>query len=361
MNVTGYEIYQYRLPLRQPFMVFNQPVAFREGLIIRLLTAEGFCGVGEAAPLPGLSEETFKKTIFQLKNLRARLLNFPIPSDVKEYQKTFSKEPWINHCASVRFAIEMAALHLMSQINKQVPAEFLKCPPISNVLVAGLLQGTPDEIKSQANRLLNEGFNVFKLKIGSRNIPLDVKKVQLVRELIGSTRKLRLDANQAWSMVEAVAFCQNAGLEGIEFIEEPLKETSGLEQFICQTGCPVALDESIQKQDPEKFIFPDGVKFIVVKPTIVGGIVKTFQWIARALKEKKGVVISSVFESGVAGRMLANLASFSPLAAGLGTQEWLAQDLLEPLHKKDSNFILRASLQFSWEDIDTRQLTAISF
>ena len=57
--------------------------------------------------------------------------------------------------------------------------------------------------------------------------------------------------------------------------------------------------------------------------------------------------------------MLANLAAFSPLAAGLGTQEWLAQDLLEPLRKKDSPVIAKSSLQFSWEDLDTRLLTLI--
>ena len=359
LNLTGFEIYQYRLPLQQPFVVLNQPVAFREGLIVRLLTAEGFCGVGEAAPLPGLSGETLKKAIFQLKNLRALLLSTPVPSDIKEYQKTFSKEPWIDHCASVRFAIETAVLHLMSQVKKQVPAEVLGCPSIGSIPVAGLLQGAPDEIKFQTDNLLSQGFNVFKLKIGSRNIPLDVKKVQLVRELIGSTRKLRLDANQAWNMVEAVAFCQNAGLEGIEFIEEPLKDPSGLEQFIRQTGFPVALDESIQREGSEKFIFPHGAEFVVVKPTIVGGVVKAFEWINRALKEKKGVVLSSVFESGVAGRMLANLAAFSPLAAGLGTQEWLAQDLLGPLRKKDSPVIAKSSLQFSWEDLDTRLLTLI--
>jgi O-succinylbenzoate synthase len=356
LNLTGFEIYQDRLPLQQPFIVLDQPVTFREGLIVRLLTAEGFCGVGEAAPLPGLSEETLKKAIFQLKDLRALLLSTPIPSDIKEYKKTFSKEPWVDYCASVRFAIEMAVLHIMSQVNKQFSAEVLGCPSIVNIPVAGLLQGTPDEIKSQVNELLNQGFNVFKLKIGSRNIPLDVKKVQLVRELIGSTRKLRLDANRAWNMVEAVAFCQNSGMDGIEFIEEPLKNSFQLEQFFRQTGFPVALDESIPKEDPAKFIFSDGVEFIVIKPTIVGGVLKALEWINRALKEKKGVVISSVFESGIASRMLANLAVFSPLAAGLGTQEWLAQDLIGPL---GSPIIAKASLRFSWEDIDTHLLTLI--
>ena len=359
LNFNGFEIFEYRLPFERPFVVCDQLLATREGLILRLLSEDGLCGVGEVAPLPGLSEESLKKSLFQLRSLRQQLFSVRVPENLTEFKEMFTRDPFNCLCPSVRFGVEMAVLYLMAHAHKVLPAEILGCASISDIPVAGLVQGTPVEIKSQVGRLIDQGFTVFKLKVGSKNIPLDVKKVHLVRELIGPDRKFRLDANRAWSLLEAVAFCRNAGREGIEFIEEPLKDICELANFIREVAFPVALDESLDHCDPEKFVFTPGVEFIVIKPTIVGGIIKVLEWITRAQKDHKGIIISSVFESGVAGRMLANLAAFSPLAAGLGTDSWLAQDLLSPLRANGCDQISKKSLQFHWEDINMNALTPV--
>lgn len=350
LNISGSEIFQYRLSLKRPFSVLDQPLKVREGLILRLVTDGGLSGVGEAAPLPGISQETLKKAAFQLNSLRQDLLGREVPVDLAGMRSFFDPKIFEGICSSARFGVESALVHVMAQRTGCVPAKILGCSEIKDIAVAGLVQGTLEEIKTQTRRLLDDGFTVFKLKVGNKNIPLDVQKLELLREILGPQRKIRLDANCAWSLTEAVAFAKNAGHDSIEFIEEPLKNISDLSVFIRETGFPLALDESLLDV-PNDFVWPGGVVCFVIKPTIVGGILETLDWIAKARKEGRGIVISSVFESGIAGRMLANLAAFSPLAAGLGTGDWLAEDLLPAMRSGGHAVVRKGSLRFGWDDI----------
>lgn len=337
----------------------NGSVSSREGAIIRLTSSEGLSGVGDVAPLPGISAEPFKKALFQLKSLRVKPSQIPVPAQIDEFQNFFEREPFVSLSPSVRFGLETAVIHMMAQARRCLPADVLGISPAGDIPVAGLLQGTPDEIGAQAEGLLRDGFRVFKLKIGNKNIPLDVKKVQLIRQLIGPETTLRLDANRAWSLEEATAFCRGAGVENIEFIEEPLRDSLELDAFGRVTQWPVALDETLWNFAPEAFVFPSSISAIVIKPTLVGGICRALRWIARAKKENKGVVISSAFESGVGSRMLANLAAFSPSAAGLGTEEWFAEDLLPAARAAGRNVIPVKSLLFNWSEIDKQKLIPV--
>lgn len=350
LNISGFEIFEYRLSLKRPFSVLDQPLNSREGSVLRLVTDGGLSGVGEAAPLPGLSQETLKKAVFELNSLRQDILGREVPPDLADMRSFFERSVFKDVCPSVRFAVESAVVDVMAQRAGCVPAEILGCSEIKDIAVAGLVQGTLEEIKTQTCGLLDDGFNVFKLKVGNRNIPLDVQKLELLRKIIGPRRKIRLDANRVWSLTEAVAFAKNAGHDSIEFIEEPLKNISDLSVFIRETGFPVALDESLLNV-PNDLVWPEGVVCFVIKPTIVGGILKTLDWITKAGKEGRSIVISSVFESGIAGRMLANLAAFSPMAAGLGTEDWLAEDLLPALRTSSCCVIQKGSLRFGWNDI----------
>jgi o-succinylbenzoate synthase len=359
LNVTAFEIFEYSLPLRRSFSVSNVPVSSREGAIVRLTSAEGLCGVGEVAPLPGLSAEPLKKALFQLKSLRRMPSEISIPAQLSEFQNIFEREPFVSLSPSVRFGLETAVIHMMAQARRCLPAEILGITPAGDIPVAGLLQGTPDDIGIQAETLLREGFRVFKLKIGSKNIPLDVKKVQLVRQLIGPEKKLRLDVNRTWSLEEATAFCRSAGTANIEFIEEPLKDAADLDAFGRETRWPVALDETLWNFAPEAFVFPAGVAAIVIKPAVVGGICRAMRWIARAQKENKDIIISSSFESGVGARMLANLAAFSPSAAGLGTEDWFAEDLLPALRAGGRSVIPVKSLMVHWSEVDVQKLIPV--
>jgi o-succinylbenzoate synthase len=206
------------------------------------------------------------------------------------------------------------------------------------VATAALLQGTCDEVLIDAKRFSAAGYKIFKLKVGDRNIPLDVKKVQDLRAIIGADSQLRLDGNRIWSLKEALIFAQLTGSRQIEFIEEPLSEMSRIEEFYRATHMPVALDETLgvlrcgitaPGRCSPTLANQDAVKAYVIKPMILGGIVAALDWIAEAKSTGKKAIISSAFESPVGLRTLANLASLTGQTAGLGTERWFKG--IEPL------------------------------
>jgi O-succinylbenzoate synthase len=359
LTITALENYQYTLALNMPFTVDGQPFSHREGLIVRLVMDDGTCGVGEVAPLPGYSRENMKKAIYQLKQAGNFLVGSAVAKHVDDLRKYFQDGFFQSQCPSVRFGIEMAVLQWLSVLNQKNPSHLLGCESNRDISCAGLLQGTLEEITSQTAEYLSRGCRTFKLKVGSKNIPLDVKKLQLVRGQIQPGMKIRLDVNQSWSLAEAMAFVLSSGKDNIEFIEEPLKSTEDLAEFMGKTGWAVALDEAIQGQDPDTFVIPPGVDVLVLKPMVLGGIMETLRWITMARKEGRQCVISSCFESGVGARMLANLAQWTVLDAGLGTSGWFKEDLLEPLTQDASCSVSAKQLSFRWEDLNHRKLTRI--
>jgi len=68
--ITGFEIYKYRLPLNIPIPLASKLLLFREGLIIQIFNEKGVFGLGDIAPLPGLSRETLAQAQKQILTLK---------------------------------------------------------------------------------------------------------------------------------------------------------------------------------------------------------------------------------------------------------------------------------------------------
>jgi o-succinylbenzoate synthase len=179
--------------------------------------------------------------------------------------------------------------------------------------------------------LSGQGIKVFKLKVGDRNIALDVKKVNDIRVLLEGESYLRLDANRQWSLKEACIFAELIGNPRIDFIEEPIHDPSQLDAFYQKTRMRLALDETLQMMPigmnaPGRCSLPlpqqEGVVAYVLKPMVLG-LMATLDWIEQAKLLKCKAVISSVYESSVGLKVLANLACLSGQIAGLGTERYL--------------------------------------
>jgi len=82
-------------------------------------------------------------------------------------------------------------------------------------------QGTKDHIADQARDGLAKGFRVFYLKVGI-DIDSEIEMVRTLRETIGPENKIRLDANGAWKVNEALRNLARLDEFRIDFIEQPV-------------------------------------------------------------------------------------------------------------------------------------------
>ncbi|MBF0475720.1 MAG: o-succinylbenzoate synthase [Deltaproteobacteria bacterium] len=332
MKLTQLEVWRYDLPLVRPLHLMGRTMVTRAGYLIRLQDESGHQGYGEVAPFPGLHQEDLDLAGRQLQQLGRVLPGAEVPADIRRLDGAF--EDWLgrlNLAPSVRFGVELAGLNLLAGIEDRPLYDFFSTPLHRAILINGLLTGPMAEVTAQAEQLRAEGYRVVKLKVGRQPLPVDVATVRAVSRVLGDGVKLRLDANRTWSLSEAVDFGRSLDLGQIEYIEEPVKRPDQVTPFFQQTGIAVALDESLTELTGSGSPLPKGVRSLILKPSLLGGIEKT-AWYARMAKLLGLVpVLSSAFDSGVSLSALAQLAAaLTPpdVAMGLDTYKWLKEDLL---------------------------------
>ena len=225
-----------------------------------------------------------------------------------------------------------------------------------HIRLNGLIEGTKEEVRRQALKHIEEGFTSLKLKVGG-DIKQEIEKVQMLDAEIQGRALLHLDANQTWNLEAAVEFGNEVGCAAIEYIEEPFKNINDIPDFFMKTTIPVALDESLCNLGFDKIKSIEGLDFLIIKPTVLGGLEKTWQIMQKAHAVALNTVISSCYETSAGILMLANMSGCSKrdYYAGLDTLHYFKEDLLvdgivvqrgkinlerDPLSVKDINFDL---------------------
>ena len=182
------------------------------------------------------------------------------------------------------------------------------------------------------------GCTTAKVKVAERGQSLteDVCRVAAVRDAMGATARVRVDANGGWSVDEAVEALGALSAYRLEYAEQPcatVEELARLRVALVGKGVDVliAADESIRKADDPMRVAREGAADIVVlKVAPLGGVRR-----ALLIAQECGLpaVVSSALDTSVgigAGLALAAALPDLPFACGLGTVELLADDVAHP-------------------------------
>ena len=329
--IASCRIFRYRLPLTGPLPLAGGVIHERQGLLVRIGSDSGVWGWGDVAPLPGFSRESIEEAEAELMVWAGRLRGTGFDPRGDAVALWPGSESAAATSPSVRFGLETALASLARRMEDRERAE-LGCFD-GTVPVNGLLAGSRERVLADAARLRDAGCRAVKLKVGGRPVVEDVELTRVVRDAIGDGVALRLDANRSWTLEQAVAFGREVGNSGVEYLEEPLREPEHLRDLFDATGIPVALDESLLELRPEDLGGRREVGAVVLKPTLLGGIARAREWVAKALELDIRPVVSSCFESGVGLLALAAFAWESTgdaVPAGLDTYRWLDADVIEP-------------------------------
>jgi O-succinylbenzoate synthase len=323
MKLANFELFEYELPLVQSIPTRDRELTSRSGLLVKLSSDSGSVGWGDIAPLPGFSRESLAVAKQETFKLKSKLIGTDLPEDPTPRGKGWSRWKIPGDLApSVRFGLELAVWNLH-------PVQ----EPRKTVAVNGLLTGLRDEVLHWAYEMVRLGYRAVKLKVGQRPLAEEVDLTWKVRDTAGDRVRLRLDANRAWSLDQAVKFGKAVSTCDIEYIEEPTADPADFEAFRSECGIPVALDETLLHSPVKTVEEIHGIKAIILKPTLLGGFQKALDLTQRAQGRGIQPVVSSCFESGIGILGLARFAAFLSLdyvAAGLDTYRWLKTDVLAP-------------------------------
>ena len=184
------------------------------------------------------------------------------------------------------------------------------------------------------------GCTTAKVKVAQAGQRLadDLDRVAAVRDVLGPAGRVRVDANAAWSLDDALRALTALSAYGLEYAEQPcasVADLAALRQALARAAVdvPVAADESVRKaEDPLRVALAGAADVVVLKVPPLGGV-------ARALEVVDAcglpVVVSSALDTSVgisAGVALAAALPELPFACGLATTSLMAADVLrQPL------------------------------
>ncbi|MFN4341718.1 MAG: o-succinylbenzoate synthase [Azonexus sp.] len=295
MNIVAADWLPYTLPFRATWKTSQGRIGERQGHLLRLRTAEGLTGWGDAAPLPafGISEKA---------------------------ARDFAEET-----ARLDLLAQSAGLPLQQWLTGQAPVQDLAI----NANLGRLADLTPLQLTAAAAA----GYDIIKLKVGS--LPLNDESA-LLRQLVldaPPSLRFRLDANRAWNLTDAntfIAHCTDLPIDGLE---EPLAQPNAASLAALQTACtfPLAIDESTALIDDD-FLRKPPIRRLTIKPAREGGLLASMALALRARAAGLEIVVTSSLESGCGLLACAHLAAaVAPDAVhGLGTAEWFAEDTGRP-------------------------------
>lgn len=318
--------YRYEIDLGRVVRLGTDESRTRRGFILRIEDDEGRVAAGEAAPIDGYGSDTEADVRSVLATAATSLSAGFHPEDAQDLA-AWTRANARQWPASVRFAVESALMYLAAESARMSPGEWLGGVRRPLIRVCGL-PGPGDVMASPSTA------SVFKLKVGTGD-PVDEGGDVASRLRSAAAGRVRCDANRAWSIDEANrfvdAFIRGGGeTDRFEFLEEPLRDPSQLTEFAVRSPVPVALDETVLQAGPDFDASAwQGIRYFVVKPSLVGGITESAR-LAKGIRSSGGaVVVSSAFESGLGLVTAAWFAStIDGPAAGFGSAPLVLNDEL---------------------------------
>jgi o-succinylbenzoate synthase len=323
----SFKYFKYRLPFVTPLQTSNNTFEFREGYILKYAD-QNFTCYGEAAPLPGFSKESLEdveKSLDEIRNDIARILHYEKPVEsLREIYEQYQLP------ASLQFGLDTLAHQIEADRVELNLHQYLFDNAKTEVPVNALVSLNSENVTGDVADFVDEGFRTIKCKLGI-DFEKEFKKLAEIRSLFPNL-KIRLDANQAWSLEEALENCRQLEALQIEFCEEPLKNVTpeNYEALDHNTEVPLAMDESIASVEYWPNLLPF-TSFIIIKPMVIGNFTTISETKRLANTHYNKTVFTTSLESGIGRIVTATLASGlgnGEIAHGLTTGKLLAKDLL---------------------------------
>ncbi|QNR85731.1 mandelate racemase [Pedobacter riviphilus] len=173
-----------------------------------------------------------------------------------------------------------------------------------------------EKVRENCKKAIANGFTAMKLKVGSADPKRDIRRANIVREVAGETSKVMLDANQQWTLPQAVSICNELKNMNPFWVEEPTHPDDVLaHQTLAKEIAPIKL--ALGEHVPNRIIFKNYLQtgctgFAQVDAVRVGGV---SEFITISLLCKKfGVPV--VPHVGDMGQLHQHLVLFNHIAMG---------------------------------------------
>ncbi len=304
-------------------------------------------GIGESGPLPGLSVEplaTFDEKvagaveIINSSNISLSAIGISSLFELNLFLSNLFGSEFLQQHPSISYALESAFLDLKNGGSRLIFDNVFtngKAIPINGLVWMGGL----DFMLQQVAIKIYDGYTCIKLKVGGLDFEKECDILRYIRrKYYREDITLRLDANGAFKLDEALYKLEELSKFKIHSIEQPIKSGSGeMHLFCAKSPIPIALDEEligiVTKEQKIELLERIRPQYLILKPTLHGGFFGCHEWIELAEARNIGWWITSALESNIGLNAIAQFtANYTfELPQGLGTGGIYANNIPSPL------------------------------
>ena len=285
-------------------------------------------GVGECSIIPGLSLDRVNDIEPKLDYI-CRAISLGNKLDIAEF----------NDYPAIKFALETALIDFNFsespfKINDSNFSNFK-----DKIKINGLVwMGDIKYMRSQIIEKVNRGFSCIKIKVGALKFESELQMIKEIRrDFAHEDLEIRLDANGAFKINEALEKLERLNEFSIHSIEQPIKKNHWQEMAkLCELSpIPIALDEELIGINLSKAELLDTIKpdYLILKPSLLGGLTECDNWISSAKENGIKWWATSALEGNVGLNAIAQwvYTKNSKLRQGLGTGMLFKNNVNSPL------------------------------
>ncbi len=276
LKITDVEIFLFDVPLVSPFRIAIGEMTAANDLLIRIHTDQGVSGVGEACPFLPITGETQATNVAAAKAIRDMIIGKD-PLAIDDLLRQIG--PIVHSNPSAVAAFDMALFDILGKV-AGLPL-FRLLGGTKNVFETDITIGldTLESMRDEAKRHVANGFKTLKVKVGL-DPDEDYAHIEAIRSAVGPKENIRIDANQGWTVPQAIYGLKKLAPLAIQFCEQPVlaSDTAGLKAVREQSPIAVMADEALfGPSDAVKLIRADACDTFNIKLTKAGGMLNSIR------------------------------------------------------------------------------------
>ncbi len=279
MKIASARVIMADIPVARPHKMSFTTLEAVNFVFVRLETADGLVGWGEAACLggPTWSEESSESVAATIERYIVPWLVGRDASGIEVLSREMARRVQGNPFA--RAAVEMALWDLNGRalgvpVHRLLGGRVRDRVPLSWSLAVADAGAEIEEARAK----VAAGHRIFKIKTAARPVAEDVERARRLREAVGPDVSLRIDANQGWDRPTALRAIQALEPYGLDFVEQPVPrwDFEGMAEIGRRVNVPIMADEScFSPQDALQIARLGGVSILGLKVTKSAGIIGT--------------------------------------------------------------------------------------
>jgi len=299
LTIKDIEIYAFDLPLVAPFRIAIGEMKAANDVLVRIRTDKGLVGIGEACPFPPITGETQATNIAAAKAIREMLLGKD-PLAIDAILRLIG--PFVHSNPSAVAAFEMACYDILGQV-AGLPL-FRLFGGDKSTFETDITTGidAPEAMAANAKRHADMGYKTLKVKIGL-DPDQDFERLRAVRDAIGDGISLRIDANQGYTVPQAVYALKKMEKLRIQLVEQPVlaSDLAGLKAVRAESPIPIMADEAcFLPADALKLAKAEACDFMNIKVMKAGGILNSVRIAHIADAANMRCMVGCMLESRIA-------------------------------------------------------------